>query len=205
MKNILLLILLITVSFLFGQTPMSEAEAKSFIAKVTADSKNLKTLQADFVQTKKVSFMAKNAVSSGKMALQFPNLLSWKYTKPTLYSIVFRENHIYINNRGKQSSVDAKNKRFEKLNKLIVGTASGRLFNDPDFIVRYFKNGGTNIARFIPKSQTLLRYIKYVELSFTDGQSTVSQVNMVEDSGDATIINFKNAKVNAPIPADAFL
>lgn len=60
------------------------------------------------------------------------------------------------------------------------------------------------MARFIPKSAQLLKYIKQVDLYFAPNQTVVSQVNMLEASGDTTNIVFKNTKVNAPVPAAAF-
>lgn len=196
--------LLISALFSAQNTSMSAAEAKAFVSKVSSEAKEIKTLQSDFTQTKKMDFLDKSIVTYGKMSLKTPNMLSWKYTKPYQYSIVFKDNKIYINDQGKKSSVDAKSKTFEKINKLIVGSSNGKMFNDPEFTVAYFKNGSFNIARFTPKSAQLLKYIKQIELHFPKNQSTVSQVNMTEASGDTTNILFKNTKINAAIPASEF-
>jgi len=195
---------LISTLFCAQHTAMSNTEAKAFVSKISAETKQIKTLQSDFTQTKKMDFLDKSIVTQGKMSLKTPNLLSWKYTKPYQYSIVFKENKIFINDQGKKSSVDAKSKTFEKINKLIVGSSNGKMFSDPDFTVTYFKNTNYNIAKFTPKSAQLLKYIKNIELSFPKNQSTVSQVNMTEASGDTTTIVFKNTKINAPIPASEF-
>lgn len=204
-KNIAVLAFLLVSSLIFAQnTPMSGAEAKAFVTKVSSETKEIKSLQADFTQTKKMDFLDKSIVTYGKMSLKTPNMLAWKYTKPYQYSIVFKDNKIFINDQGKKSSVDAKSKTFEKINKLIVGSSNGQMFNDPEFSVTYLKNANFNIAKFTPKSAQLLKYIKQIELSFPKGQSTVSQVNMTEASGDTTNIIFKNTKINAPISASEF-
>lgn len=204
-KNIAFGAFLLISSFFFAQnTAMSGTEAKVFVTKISSETKEIKTLQSDFTQTKKMDFLDKNIVTYGKMSLKTPNMLSWKYTKPYQYSIVFKENKIFINDQGKKSSVDAKSKTFEKINKLIVGSSNGQMFNDPEFSVSYLKNGSFNIARFTPKSAQLLKYIKQIELYFPKNQSTVSQVNMTEASGDTTNIVFKNTKINAPIAASEF-
>ena len=196
--------LLISGLFFAQNTAMSAAEAKAFVARVSSESKEIKTLQSDFTQTKKMDFLDKSIVTYGKMTLKTPNMLSWKYTKPYQYSIVFRDNKIFINDQGKKSSVDAKSKTFEKINKLIVGSSNGQMFNDPEFSVAYFKNGNSNMAKFTPKSSQLLKYIKQIELHFPKNQATVSQVNMTEASGDTTNIVFKNTKTNAPVSASDF-
>ncbi len=204
-KNIAFGAFLLISGFFFAQnTAMSGAEAKAFVAKISSETKAIKTLQSDFSQTKKMDFLDKNIVTYGKMSLKTPNMLSWKYTKPYQYSIVFRDNKIFINDQGKKSSVDAKSKTFEKINKLIVGSSNGQMFNDPEFSVAYMKNANFNIAKFTPKSSQLLKYIKQIELYFPKNQSTVAQVNMTEASGDTTNIVFKNTKVNAPVAASEF-
>ena len=204
-KNIAFITLLLISSFVFAQnTAMTVAESKAFVTKISSESKEIKTLQSDFVQTKKMDFLDKNIVTQGKMSLKSPNTLSWKYTKPYQYSIIFKDNKIFINDQGKKSSVDAKSKTFAKINKLIVGSSNGKMFSDPEFDVAYFKNGNFNIAKFTPKSAQLLKYIKQIELQFPKNESTVSQVNMTEASGDTTNIVFKNTKINAPIPASEF-
>lgn len=200
----LLIICTLFSAFAYSQTRMTNTEIRDFVYKVTYESAQFKSLQNDFVQTKKMDFLNKDIVTSGKMAFQTPNLLSWSYTKPYQYSIVFRNNKIYINDQGKKSSVDAKSKMFEKINKLIVGSASGNLFTDPEFNVSYFKTNSHNIARFVPKSSQLLKYIKQVEIQFPDGKTTASKVIMLEASGDTTTIDFKNTKVNAAVPASVF-
>lgn len=204
-KNIALgAFLLISGVFFSQNTAMSGAEAKAFVAKVSSETKGIKTLQADFTQSKKMDFLDKSIVTYGKMSLKTPNMLAWKYTKPYQYSIVFKDNKIFINDQGKKSSVDAKSKTFEKINKLIVGSSNGQMFNDPEFSVSYMKSANFNIAKFTPKSAQLLKYIKQIELYFPKNESTVSQVNMTEASGDTTNIIFKNTKVNAPVAASEF-
>lgn len=204
-KNIAFGAFLLVSGFFFAQnTAMSGAEAKAFVTKVSSETKQIKTLQSDFTQTKKMDFLDKNIVTYGRMSLRSPNMLSWKYTKPYQYSIVFKDNKIFINDQGKKSSVDAKSKTFEKINKLIVGSSNGQMFNDPEFSVTYLKNANYNIAKFTPKSAQLLKYIKQIELHFPKNQSTVSQVNMTEASGDTTNIVFKNTKINAPVSASEF-
>ncbi|WP_245169107.1 LolA family protein [Marnyiella aurantia] len=202
--NIISFLLLLFGVFTSAQTKMNAAEIRQFTNLVSAESKKTKTLQANFVQTKKMDFLNKDLVTSGQMALQAPGMLSWKYTKPYQYSVIFKNGKMHINDQGKKSTFDAKSRNFEKLNKLIIGSANGNLLNDPDFTVSYFKNSSGNIARFIPKSAQLLKYIRQVDLHFASNQSVVSQVNMLEASGDTTTIVFKNTKVNAPVPASVF-
>ncbi|SHI67673.1 LolA family protein [Flavobacterium terrae] len=194
-----------TVSIGFAQEQkMSNSEILNFKNEVTKETKNIKSLKTDFVQYKHMDFLSKDIETSGKMVFKAPNLLNWQYTKPYQYSIVFKNNKIYINDQGNKSTVDAKSKMFEKINKLIVGSVSGNMFDDNEFTITYFKTKDYNIAKLFPKTATIKKYIKEVNLFFPENESTVSQVKLIEPSGDYTKIVFKNKQVNAKIDDSAF-
>lgn len=200
-----------TIIFLFfalmgfaQEQKMTNSEITAFKNEVTKETKNIKSLKTDFVQYKHMDFLSKDIETSGKMAFKAPNLLNWQYTKPYQYSIVFKNNKIYINDQGNKSTVDAKSKMFEKINKLIVGSVSGNMFDDNEFTITYFKTKDYNIAKLFPKTATIKKYIKEVNLFFAENESTVSQVKLIEPSGDYTKIVFKNKQVNAKIDDSAF-
>ena len=204
-RRILLIISLLAIQLVASQNKaMTTAEIKSFVTQVITESKSIKTLQADFTQTKSSKMLKNPAISTGKMTMQMPNILSWKYLTPSAISVISKNGQLSVNNNGKKSSFDAKSKMFEKINKLMVGSANGSMFTDPDFNIGYFKNGGKNIAVFTPKTKQLAKYLRQMALHFPNGDATVSQVKMTDAGGDETVIHFKNVKINAPIGADAF-
>ncbi|GAA4775370.1 MULTISPECIES: LolA family protein [Flavobacterium] len=198
-----ILLLFVLIGFAQEQK-MSNSEITNFKAEVTKETKSIKTLKTDFVQYKHMDFLSKDIETSGKMAFKASNLLNWQYTKPYQYSIVFKNNKIYINDQGNKSTVDAKSKMFEKINKLIVGSVSGNMFDDNEFTIVYYKTKDFNIAKLFPKTATIKKYIKEVNLFFPENESTVSQVKLIEPSGDYTKIVFKNKQVNAKIDDSAF-
>lgn len=184
---------------------MSESEIATFKQTVAVMSKKIKTLSTDFVQYKHMDFLSKDIETSGKMIFKEPNTLLWQYKKPYSYSIIFKNGKILINDEGKKSSVDVGNsKLFGKINKLIVGSVSGDLFDDKEFAITYFKVKGQNVARFIPKDATLKKYIKQIELTFDKEDATVVQVKLIESSDDYTRIVLKNKVINTKIDEAVF-
>nr|WP_281226018.1 outer membrane lipoprotein carrier protein LolA [Flavobacterium aquiphilum] len=203
----------IIVLFLIGfqlkcfaqEQKMSESEISAFKQSVVAVSKKIKTLSTDFVQYKHLDFLSKDIETSGKMIFKEPNSLLWQYKKPYNYSIVFKNGKILINDEGKKSAVDIGNsKLFGKINKLIVGSVSGDLFDDKEFSISYFKNKDQNSVRFIPKDATLKKYIKQIELTFDKEDATVVQVKLLESSADYTRIVLKNKVINAKVDEASF-
>jgi outer membrane lipoprotein carrier protein len=105
-----------------------------------------------------------------------------------------------VNDQGKKNKVDlGNNKKFEKINKMIIGSISGDLFAADDFTITYHKNRNQRIAKLSPKTKDLSAYIQTIILYFNDQQSTVSEVQLIEPSKDYTKIVFKNKQINQPI------
>ena len=200
-KFILIVFLLLCEINAFSQEQkMSENEITIFKQTVAVMSKKIKTLSTDFIQYKHMDFLSKDIETSGKMIFKEPNTLLWQYKKPYSYSIVFKNGKIIINDEGKKSTVDVGNsKLFGKINKLIVGSVSGDLFDDEAFAITYFKTKEKNITKFIPKDSTLKKYIKQIELTFDKEEATVLQVKLIESSSDYTRIVLKNKVINSKI------
>lgn len=203
MKQISIIVFLFFSTLFFAQeTKMTSAEITKFKSTVEKETKLIKTIKTDFIQYKHLDFLSKDIETSGKMTFKSPNLLNWQYTKPYEYSIVFKNNKVYINDQGKKSTVDGK--MFEKINKLIVGSVSGNMFDDNEFSISYFKTKEFIITKLVPKTTTIKKYIKEVELYFPINESTVAQVKLIEPSNDFTRIVFKNKIINAKVDDSAF-
>ena len=179
---------------------MTVSEVSAFKQNVDAVSKKTRTLSTDFVQYKHLDFLAKDIETSGKMNFKAPDALQWQYKKPYNYSIVFKNGKILVNDEGKKSSFDMGNSKiFAKINKLIVGSVSGNLFDDKEFDISYFKGKNQNVTKLIPKDAALKKYIKQIELTFDTDDFMVVEVRLMESSEDFTRIVMKNKVINAKI------
>lgn len=204
-KYFIAFFVLITVLCQAQEQKMSESDVVAFKQSVNGVAKKIKSLSTDFVQFKHMDFLAKDIETSGKMYFKEPNLLLWQYKKPYNYSIVFKNGKILINDEGKKSAVDIGNSKiFGKLNKLIVGSVSGDMFDDKEFTISYFKTASNNITRLIPKDASLKKYIKQIELTFDKQDATVTQVRLMESTEDYTKIVFKNKILNAKVDDSIF-
>lgn len=200
----LLLFCIMNLNVFSQEQKMSASEITSFKATVEKEAKNIKSLKTDFVQYKHLDFLSKDIETSGKMYFKQPNMLNWQYTKPYQYSIIFKNNKVFINDQGKKSTVDANSKMFEKINKMIVGSVSGNMFDDKEFTIAYFKNKDSYIIRLTPKTASIKKYINQIDLHFPMSDTTVSEVKLTEPSGDFTRIVFKNKQLNAKIDDSIF-
>jgi outer membrane lipoprotein-sorting protein len=205
-KYILALFLSINSLAVFAQEQkMSDSEMAIFKQNVNTVAKKIQTLSADFVQYKHMDFLSKDIETSGKMFFKEPNFLKWQYKKPYNYVIIFKNGKILIDDEGKKSAIDIGNSKiFGKINKLIIGSVSGDMFDDKEFTISFFKNKTNNITRLVPKDVALKKYIKQIELTFDKDDATVIQVKLIESSDDYTRIVLKNKTLNAKIDDSQF-
>ncbi|MFA5573928.1 MAG: outer membrane lipoprotein carrier protein LolA [Brumimicrobium sp.] len=187
----------------FAQKEMTASEIQSFKQKIESETQKISTIQTQFVQTKHLSFLSNEIESKGNMFLNSDGTLKWEYVSPNKYSIIFQDNAIFINDGGKKSSVKGQDV-FKKINHLISGSISGKLFNDKEFKIQYFKDGSDIFVQLLPSDKALEKYIKEVHLYFPKSESTVSKVKLIEPSEDYTFIQFVNKKLNAPIDSSIF-
>lgn len=189
----------------FGQfKTLSEQEIAQFKASVQQELQDISSLKANFIQKKHMQFLAKDIVSKGKMLLNDKRYLKWVYTSPKQYSILFKEGMVYIDDNGKQSTLN-KRRIFKKISQIISGSLSGKLFDDPEFEVTFYKTKSHILVRSIPKNASLKKYISKVYLYFPkEGKAMVSNVKLVEPSGDYTFITFTNILYNVKIDSSIF-
>ncbi len=200
--NFLLLFLSLN---LVAQEELSKEEVNKFQEEMLVKANDLETLEADFIQTKKIEMITEESVSRGKLYYQKPEKLKWKYSEPQDYIILFIEGELHINDSGDKSVRNtSSNKLFDKIAKLITGSVNGELLQDNEnFDISFTRENDLLSALIIPKDKNLKAMFAEIHLLF-NGENIVEQVNLMEEAGDATIIEFSNIKINQNIPSAVF-
>ena len=197
------------LAFLFSmaiqaQTKMTELEAKTLENKVKALAASTTTITSDFVQYKHMDFLSNEIESQGKLSFKSPNLVKWEYVKPFVYSVLFKNETLYINNEGDKSNMDiGGNKLFKQLNKLIADSVRGDMFDSSEFDISYYKKDTQSEVHFAPKDRGFAEYIKAFHITF-NAVGEVVEVKMVEPTDDYTQIVFSNRKTNQTLPDAVF-
>lgn len=207
MRNYLFLLVFVLIggSISAQEIAMSASEISAFKQKVITTAKSTNSIKADFVQFKHLDFLANDVKTSGKMVFKAPNLIKWEYTNPYQYSVIFKEDKLLINDGGTKSKVDIGNSNlFKKLNKLIVNSVKGNMFNDADFTVSFYKVSKYYKAVFVPNDKKIANYIASFELLFNKDDAQVREVKMIEPSKDFTRIIFSNRVLNSKINDSVF-
>ncbi len=189
----------------WAQTREMTANEQASFQKSLQQLVEIKTVSADFVQYKHLSFMKKPVESAGKLYVKHPDKLSWAYTAPFQYKMVFKDHKIYIDDQGKKQTITIGNsKQFEKISALVSSSLRGGKYDEKEFAVSYLKQGNADMVRLTPKLAGAKKYIKEIVLLFSSTDKHIEEVKLVEPSNDYTHFVIKNRKVNTTIDESIF-
>ena len=196
-----------TMVFAQDYRPATREQQKELTQNIAAASKQMKTLQCDFVQKTTISILADEMKSEGKLLFKQDDKLCWEYIKPYRYSFILNGNKVMINSENKKDIIDVNNSKiFKEISKLIVSGINGSgIFEEDKFAAKF--NVGTQDYQVIltPKQRELRQLFSSVTLTFNKTDYTVNTVEIKELSGDTTLIVMKNKQINIDIDDEIFV
>jgi len=191
-----------------AQAPVqaSAAQQKAMIEKIMNTETSIKSIQCSFVQTKNLTMLNDKMVSKGIMIYLKPNMLRWEYISPYKYLFIINGAKVLIKSGDKKSSIDVKSsKMFQEITRIMMNSVTGKnLLSSSDFNVRMFTQKNYWIADLTPKKKQMRSMFSSIKIYFDSSNSTVSQIDMFEKSGDKTEIRLKNPQINNRINEKLF-
>jgi outer membrane lipoprotein-sorting protein len=128
-----------------------------------------------------------------------------EYNKPFKYLMILNKDNMYIKDGEKENKVSTKsNKLFQQINKITIDCVQGDVFNNPDFITKVYENKNAYAVELSPVGKGLKEFFKTINVIIDKGDYSVSTIEMNENSGDNTILNFTNRELNTAIPDAIF-
>jgi len=186
-----------------GMKPVSDVA--SVKKKLEENALKTQDINASFTQEKHLSILEEKISSTGTFKFKKENKVRWSYNSPYNYLIIINKDQIYINDEGREKSYDANSsKMFSQINKIVVGTARGTLFSDPDYTSAFSENSGFYMVHMVPKSAKLREYVNEIHLYIDKKDLSVNRLKMTEKNGDFTQVDFSAKKINAGIPDSEF-
>ena len=184
----------------------TEEQKNEVVSKITQASSDMNTMQSDFTQVKELSFMDDKVTSEGKMYYKKANKIRWEYIKPYKYVFSMDGQNVRMTTGDKTNKVPVKqSKMFGEISRVMTGGISGSgLVDSPDFDSQFMVGKDDYQIILTPKKKEISDLFSSVQLYVGKSDSRIRSVELVEKSGDKTIITLKNVKVNAAIDDKIF-
>ncbi len=203
MKKIFLILLMVCTVWLSLSAQVNEHQIRQ---KISQSAAAMKTMQCDFVQTKHMKMLNHEMVSKGKLYYQQTACLRWEYVTPYTYTFILNNDKVLLKNTRRNDVIDVRqNKMFKEIVQIMMGSVVGNCLTDEkDFRSSITTAGSEWVVTLSPLRREVKQMFPKIVLHFSQRQAVVTQVELLEKSGDRTVINLKNIKTNEKISADIF-
>ena len=177
----------------------------SFEKKIQEKAQTVKTLQSEFTQEKKLSFLTSTILSKGQFFYRNDDKVRWEYTSPYPYLILIKNREITISDEGHVNKIDmATNKTFKEINEMVVGSIQGKIIDTVHFKNRYSENNSLFRVAMEPMDPKMKKFIKEIVIDFSRTDLNIKAVKIVELSEDFTQITFSKTQYNLVIGDEKF-
>ena len=89
---------------------------------------------------------------------------------------------------------------------MMINSMKGDLLVDEnDYRYEFQESSASYLVEMFPKEKKVQEFLKSIKIYFSKKDYSVEQVKMMEQSGDYTLMKFKNKKVNASISDKLFM
>jgi len=205
---LLFMILICTPLLTFSQTDDFKAlESENHITqKIRESASKIKSIQCDFMQTKKMQYLDSDLKSSGKFWYVYPDKVRWEYLKPYEYVIILDQDKISLISNNSTNQFEVKNNEtFNQMNGLIVNAVSGKVFDNSDYKTKTYQNNEFFKVELQPEVPEITQMIKQLELYFDKTTYTIKKLKIIEPNSDYSLIHFSNQKLNESILENIFI
>ena len=206
LRSFVILLTCLSALSVMGQTKLTSEQEKQVLAKMDQSSNALRSLQCDFVQSKRMKILSKEMQSKGILYFKKPDKIRWQYTSPYDYTFIMNGDKVQIKSAKTTKSIDIQgNKIFRQISTIILNTITGGgIKNSSDFNVELYESGDIYFAKMQPKKKEVKQVYSSIEVYFNSALTMVDTIKMIEKSGEYTVVKLVTPKINAAINESVF-
>jgi len=202
MRSIVLILLFILLPALGNAAELSDLLGELKVAAAATE-----TLESPFVQEKYLEVFDEKLLSQGQFVYRKPDQLRWELLTPVASGFILQ------GDKGERwNSLSHERDKFSVKNDPIMGMIARQLLAwaqvDLDWLQHRYRmelvSNEPVTLKLYPLDSGEAGFLDHLRVQFSVDRSHVSEVQMIEQGGDSTVIRFTDVKVNSPLPADAF-
>jgi len=174
------------------------------LEEIKQKAKDLRSIQADFVQEKHMKILTKPLVSKGKLFFSYPQSLRWEYTQPIQSLLVMHNEDIRRYVMSSEGMIEDSSEGLQAMQVFlqeIISWMQGDFLKNPNFTAKLQPGG---IIVLTPKDSAMSNFIEKIVLKLTDIPGIIESVAIYETPTTYTLIKFNNTKINQKIDESVF-
>lgn len=181
------------------------ADLAAFKAGLNKSSQATNSIKSNFTQEKNLSMLDEKVISKGTFRFKKENKVRMEYTNPFSYLLVINGDKIQIKDRQKTNSFSSgSNKLFSTVNNIIVDCVKGSALENKDFTSTVYTSDKYYLLELKPAKKELKDYFKTINVFLDLKNYSVVKMDMIEGSGDNTLITFTEKEINTQISDSEF-
>lgn len=187
------------IGFLMLTSIISFAQTQEEVMQtLTNAAASMQCMQCRFTQQKTMAMLSEPTMSEGFMIYNSPNKMRWEYISPYSFALVVNGEKITKITDGNEEVLDAKSGRlYQGIVSIIMSSATGKkLFDKSMFDVEITDDGEFWKAEMQPKKNNMKRMFSMLTFYFGKESNIINKVEITEASGDVTLIQFYDMKIN---------
>jgi len=163
------------------------------------------SIRSDFVQEKNLSMLSEKITSRGNFWFKKEGRVRMEYNQPFKYLMILNKDKVYVKDGSKETRVSARsNKMFQQINKIMIDCMQGSMLDNTDFTTRVFENKNNALVELVPVTKGMKEMFKSINVIIDKKDFSVTSIQMLELSGDNTIMRFTNKELNAAFSENLF-
>ncbi len=168
---------------------------------------DVRTVSSEFRQERRLSMLKQPVISSGRFAFEKPDKLRWETAGPDPFGFFVNGNEAQ-QWKGKDSARQPFDLQGNPVLKLIVDQIIAWTSGDFKAIEKQYAitvvRDNPVLFRLVPKSSREKKYIRQILISFEPDTNYAKRVEIVEQGGDSTVIEFFDMKININLDKSLF-
>lgn len=193
---------------LAGVPVRADEAAVARLRELETQLREVRTVQTDFVQEKRLAVFSRTVTLTGRIALERGERLSWQVATPVRHAMVIQGDRaqLWDEDTDRVQTIDlganpAFKAMFEQMRAWFSGEYSA-LAAGYEISVR--AEDPLTFA-FVPRAGTAMAaMLAEVTVTIAADRRRLSEIAMVEVGGDSNRLRFLNTVLDAPIPEDAW-
>lgn len=178
--------------------------AEEMIEEICDAASGIRSMQCKFRQTKNLSLLATEMVSTGRMYYK-EGMLRWEYLSPYRYIFIINGERVLLDSPSGSNVIDTKtNKMFGSIANIMMNSLTGNIIDTKEFDTLILEEKEGWIAELTPVKKEMQQFFTKVRLHINPVEKSVEKVELLEKGGDTTLIEMTEIEKNVSVDDSVF-